>query len=116
MTFVMTGEVGVGYRMLNQIYTAKKFGQNIIIGDYYCLTNKTSEFLYAVLTEVTGFAINKKKLEEVYEKYSEYGKIVKARTVEQYKQFIRNPLHDHRQETMEKFLERSDYHDVRKTV
>jgi hypothetical protein len=42
--------------------------------------------------ETTGYAINKRKLLEIYEKYPIFGEIVKRRTYDSYCKNIRQPI------------------------
>ena len=46
VTYVINGGIFVGYRLFNEIFYAKVISRNAIIGDFSCLHNKVSEFLY----------------------------------------------------------------------
>ena len=45
----MSGDVGVGYRLLNQVHVTKVLLKGDIINDYALMKNKVSEFFYIVL-------------------------------------------------------------------
>ena len=45
----MSGDVGVGYRLLNQVHVTKALFKGDIINDYALIEDKVSEFFYIVL-------------------------------------------------------------------
>ena len=45
----MSGDVGVGYRLLNQFHVTKVLLKGDIINDYALVKDKVSEFFYIVL-------------------------------------------------------------------
>ena len=45
----MSGDVGVGYRLLNQVHVKKVLLKGDIINDYALMKDKVSEFFYIVL-------------------------------------------------------------------
>ena len=59
--FVMHGSVVVGYRLFNETFYARSMNQNVVVGDFACLNNKVSEFLYCGKELVSGFAVKKEK-------------------------------------------------------
>jgi hypothetical protein len=64
---VINGSIIVGYRLFNDTFFAKQIKQYAIIGDFACLNNKVSEFLYGVRETITGFAIKKEKFMQILE-------------------------------------------------
>ena len=59
--FVCRGRIIVGYRLFKEVFYAKIVSKSASIGDFSCLNNKVSEFLYKASETVTGFAIKKEK-------------------------------------------------------
>jgi hypothetical protein len=58
----MNGDVGVGYRLLNEVHVTKVLLKGDIINDYALIEDKVSEFFYVVLPsckQVEGFAISR---------------------------------------------------------
>ena len=56
----MTGGILVGYRLFNDTFWSKYLkDQKGMVGDFACLHNKVSEFLYKPHEVITGFAIKK---------------------------------------------------------
>ncbi len=45
----MSGDVGVGYRLLNKVHITKILLKGNIINDHALIENKVSEFFYLVL-------------------------------------------------------------------
>ena len=44
--FIMSGKVGIGYRLFNQIFYGRSIGIGQRVGDYDCQVDMVSEFLY----------------------------------------------------------------------
>jgi len=65
--FVVNGSVLVGYRLFNETFYAKFIKQYAIVGDFACLNNKVSEFLYKPHDTIQGFAIKKEKFMQILE-------------------------------------------------
>lgn len=61
VVFVCRGRIIVGYRLFKEVFYAKIVSKSASIGDFSCLNNKVSEFLYKASETVTGFAIKKEK-------------------------------------------------------
>ena len=60
--YVMKGGLVVGYRLFNDTFWSKYLKEEqAMIGDFACLHNKVSEFLYKPHEVITGFAIKKQK-------------------------------------------------------
>lgn len=66
--YVNKGSVIIGYRLFNDIFYAKNMkGNQVVIGDFACLSNKVSEFLYKSHETILGFAIKKERFLEIIE-------------------------------------------------
>lgn len=57
--YVVNGRVIIGYRLFKEVFYAKILSKSTCVGDFSCLNNKVSEFLYKASETVTGFAIKK---------------------------------------------------------
>jgi len=57
--FVTSGNVLVGYRLFNDIFYTKSMSNQAIVGDFACLYNKVSEFLYKPQDILEGYSIKK---------------------------------------------------------
>ena len=63
--FVHQGKLIVGFRLFNETFYAKSLVQHAVVGDFACLNNKVSEYLYRVNDPVMGFAIKKEKFMQI---------------------------------------------------
>jgi hypothetical protein len=59
LIFVVSGEYGVGYEFNKIKCYGKKIGRKTVIGDYYVLFTKKSEFIFTCFKEIHGFIIRK---------------------------------------------------------
>lgn len=108
---VDTGGILIGYRLFNSIIFAKEqSNRQIIIGDFSCIHNKVSEFLYSPSEHVQGYAIKKSLFMKLIE--DPIGKKIQQTIKKRYIQVIRNPLIKHREIQALKFKSRSDYVDL----
>jgi hypothetical protein len=63
--FIMSGKVGIGYRLFNQTFYGKSVSYGCKVGDYDCSQNKVSEFLYTPITITKGFCVKKEHMNEI---------------------------------------------------
>jgi len=62
MLFIFNGSIGVGYEINKQVSYAKKLGKKSVIGDYYIMFSKRSEFVYKALSIIDCYAFRKRHL------------------------------------------------------
>jgi len=67
-------------------------GKKSVIGDYYVMFQKRSEFIYKALTQMECFALRKKNFFELVERYPEMARKLKFQVLRRYKDIIRVPL------------------------
>ena len=109
--YVMKGGLVVGYRLFNDTFWAKYLKEeHAIIGDFACLHNKVSEFLYKPHEVITGFAIKKQKFMQIMD--DRVGSNLTRKICRNYNQNIRNPTIQHREVEARKFQSRIDYVDL----
>eukprot|EP00347_Sterkiella_histriomuscorum_P018178 403346494 len=101
VTFVCTGEYGVGYQLNNQQYLSIKIGQKSVIGDYSVVFHKRSEFLYKALTDMDCYGLRKNRLYQIFDKYKEYSGKMKKKITERYNKIVRKNVLEHKEETLE---------------
>jgi hypothetical protein len=100
--YINKGSVLVGYRLFNDTFYAKCIkGNQIIVGDFACLNNKVSEFLYKSHELILGFAIKKESFIEIIE--DNIGARMISKIKELYQNNIRDVVHKHRDITARKF-------------
>jgi hypothetical protein len=107
--FLKEGFVLIGYRLFNDVFYAKSI-KNSVIGDFSCLHNKVSEFMYKPMDMISGFAIKKDKFAQVIN--DTLGKKLIPRVEKNYTNAIRTPVSAHREVTARKFQTRIDYVDL----
>ena len=71
MYFITSGHVAVGYSLVSEVFQAKYLQENQTFGDYSCFENKKSEFHYTAITEVEGFAIRKRRILDILDRFSD---------------------------------------------
>ena len=99
MHFIKEGCVAIGYRIYNECFYSKVLKRRSTFGDYYCVTNKTSEFLFTSFQNDTQtYAIRKKTIQDIVEDHPELGAKYRANVFYNYKGIIRQPLNEHRDE------------------
>lgn len=76
MIFIVEGEYGVGYEFNKIKCYGKKIGRKTVIGDYYVLFQKKSEFIFTCFKEVHGFVIRKNFVFDILGKTKKYGDII----------------------------------------
>ena len=108
--FVSQGSILIGYRLFNDTFYAKCIKNTVIVGDFSCLHNKVSEFIYKPHEQVIGFAIKKDKFVQVLD--DGLGKKLIPKIVKNYTDLIREPVQKHREITARKFQTRIDYVDL----
>ena len=102
MLYDNSGSVIVGYRLFNDIFYAKTMkGNQIVVGDFACLNNKVSEFLYKSHETILGFAIKKEKFIEILGDSESENMITCLK--ELYQENIRDVVTKHRDITARKF-------------
>lgn len=112
MLYVMRGKVGVCYQLFNESFTGLALGAGNVINDFAILVDKVSEFGYEpILEHVEGLALRRPRFNELLE--SSYWNKLKKQWRQAYKRKIQDPLHEHREETLERFHNRLDDIDVR---
>lgn len=68
LNFIMSGKVGVGYRLFNEVIMGHVIKERETVNDYAIIRNKVSEFLYQPIIEnVETYAIKRKVLNELLE-------------------------------------------------
>lgn len=109
--YVTSGSIFVSYRLFNEIFQAIciKANQNVI-GDFSCLYNKVSEFMYQAHENIYGFAMSKKNFLKIMN--HRIGKQQINNIKHMYVNNIRNLVNDHRLIQSKKFKSRSDYVDL----
>ena len=108
----MKGRVGVGYRLFNESFTGLALSPGDVINDYALLVGKVSEFAYdPIIEHVEGLALRRVNFNELLE--ASYWKRLRDQWKQAYKRKIQAPLHEHREETVERFHNRLDQVDVR---
>lgn len=114
--YMSRGSIGIGYRLFNEVFYGKKMRIGIgttnqetvtTINDYSSLYNKCSEFLYYPIDIVEGFGMRKHLFWKLMQ--LEQGKKLRYEIAMNYKYFIQEPLHSHRDETADRFKNRIDY-------
>lgn len=84
------------------IHLALKMGAKTVIGDYSVMFQTRSEFLYQALTPtVDSLAMRKSNYQEIQDKYDEFTMKLKLKTFNRYKGIIREPVLQHKQETID---------------
>ena len=73
--YVMNGSILIGYRLFNEIFYAKRNdSKQFCIGDFSCMNNKVSEFLYVSHEITTAFAIKREQFVKLMQ--TQVGKLV----------------------------------------
>ena len=86
----MKGGILVGYRLFNDTFWSKYLkDQQGMVGDFACLHNKVSEFLYKPHELITGFAIKKQQFMQIMD--DKVGKNLIPKIKKNYILNIRNP-------------------------
>lgn len=73
VTFIISGAMGVGYRLFNEIFYGVQIVMNnnkktiCPINDYSCIMNRVSEFLYKPIDMVEALAVRKDNFKELLE-------------------------------------------------
>jgi hypothetical protein len=58
--YILSGKVGVGYRLFNEIFLGMALSTRSTINDYAMISGKVSEFLYMPIMEhVNGLALRR---------------------------------------------------------
>jgi len=109
MLFVTVGEYGIGYEINKEPYFAKKMKHKTVIGDYYILSNKRSEFLYKAIKQTEGYSLRKVHMIEIFNRYKSEEKRLTHQIKIRYKTIIRSPLLEHKEYTMLEFARRHDF-------
>jgi len=81
-----------------------------MIGDFACLTNKVSEWLYRVSETVTGLAIKKESFVQILE--DKEGQLLVPKIKRYYRNNIREYCVQHREIQAMQFQSRIDYVDL----
>jgi len=81
------------------------------VGDFACLYNKVSEFLYKPQDHLEGFAIKKENFQQIINE-DKFGSRLIPRMKKIYKSSIRDPINAHRDIQARKFQTRIDYVDL----
>lgn len=110
VVFVCRGRIIVGYRLFKEVFYAKIVSKSASIGDFSCLNNKVSEFLYKASETVTGFAIKKEKFTMIMRQ--SLAKQLISKIKHNYINKIREPVVSHREIEARKFQTRIDYVDL----
>ena len=112
MYFITSGHVAVGYSMVSEVFHAKYLQENQTFGDYSCFENKKSEFHYTAITEVEGFAIRKRRILDILErfsdKHSDFAGQLRVQVFTNYRNLIRNHVNEHRNDNIKQLRERGD--------
>ena len=110
--YIMKGNVGVGYRLFNEIFLGLVLQRGRVINDYALITSKVSEFLYQpILENVEGFALRREHFNELLsDKIWRKCAIVWERI---YLRHIQSKVREHREEKAEMFENRLDYCDMK---
>ena len=93
--FILEGSVGVGFRLGGvgrPFKLIKQMRDRTFICDFYVCNNKKSEFLYQATKEVKAFALQKKFIKKIFEKYPDIGNKIKGESYKRYKKMIKEPL------------------------
>ena len=113
MYFITSGHVAVGYSMVSEVFHAKYLQENQTFGDYSCFENKKSEFHYTAITEVEGFAIRKRRILDILErfsdKHSDFAGQLRVQVFTNYRNLIRNHVNEHKQDNIKQLRERGEY-------
>ena len=113
MYFITSGHVAVGYTLLSEVHQAKYLQENQTFGDYSCFENKKSEFHYTAVTEVEGFAIRKRKILDILERFSDkhqdFANQLRVQVFTNYRNLIRNHVNEHKQDNIKQLRERGEY-------
>jgi hypothetical protein len=80
--FINSGAVAVGYRLFNSVFFAKSLKASHIVGDFDCINDKVSEFLYQPIVYCRGFAMRKHHFNEIIR--SKIGQRLKPKFNENY--------------------------------
>jgi CRP-like cAMP-binding protein len=104
LIFVVRGEYAIGYTVNAREYLALRLSTKTVIGDYAVMFQKRSEFLYKVLFDMDCQAIRKGKFLEIADKYSFFAQKLKIKTFQRYKDIVRKPVLDHKQETITQIM------------
>ena len=89
----------------------KKKHSSIVINDYSLLYEKGSEFLYQTFDHVEAYAMRKENFLSVMNQ--KYGKSCWKTIRNIYKYQVQEPVHEHREETAQKFQNRIDYVNIK---
>jgi hypothetical protein len=109
--FTTGGSILIGYRIFNEQFYAKQIGENTtVIGDFSCIQNKVSEFLYESHEYTCGFAIKRNAFITIMN--SNTGKKLQQKVQNKYVYEIRNVVNQHRLIMGKKFKSRIDYVDL----
>jgi hypothetical protein len=97
----VNGRIIVGYRLFKEVFYAKIISKSATIGDFGCLNNKVSEFLYKASETVTGFAMKKYNFTRIMR--TSLGKEIQVKIKNNYIKKIRTPVVSHREIEARKF-------------
>lgn len=97
----MNGRIIIGYRLFKEVFYAKIMSKSATVGDFSCLNNKVSEFLYKASENVTGFAIKKHNFTQMMK--TSLGKELVPKIKANYINQIRKPVVQQREIEARKF-------------
>lgn len=119
MYFIMTGTVGVGYHMYQQpleksrYRVTTKIGCNSFFGDYYLCNNIKSEFVYAAVSDVEAFALNKNfMLGKIFPKYPEIYREIKDDSRYRYMTSVKDMIIKHKISHIDSVNKRTFYNNI----
>jgi hypothetical protein len=90
----MKGCISVGYRLFNEIFFAKVLKESDRFGDYDCVKQRVSEFLYKANTNSHGFGMKRMPFIELIS--SKLGKQLMPKIETEYHLSIRKVIYKHR--------------------
>lgn len=109
--FLIKGQIGVGYRIFNDVFLGMALKERRIMNDYAMIHNKVSEFLYQPIVEVVeGLALRRETFNHLIK--NKFWKRTLHLWSEQYQKKIQKPVQDHRTEMAKRFTNRVDYVDL----
>lgn len=109
LIFVVKGEYAIGYTLNAKEYLALRLSARSVIGDYGIMFQTCSEFLYKVLFDMDCQAIRKAKFLEITDKYGSLAQKLKIKCFQRYKDIIRKPILDHKQESIQQLMRIKKY-------
>lgn len=65
MVYITKGTIAVGFRLFNDLSLVHRIKNHIVIGDYDCMHQRVSEFLYQPVDYARGFSLRRNYFLEI---------------------------------------------------